>query len=169
MRSLAALAEEFEVYGRLGCESRMVQFMLEHGRMFQRGTPPPRRGGWFRSVRNCFRNAYLNVATDPTRYTYCEGFCWSEEPGSVLASPLKHAWFIDRQQPNVAIDTTWKRDEEYQYFGMSIAWRYVCRAVLAEDGHASVLDYWERRKQSKRLFKEEAHGISRRSTRCACR
>jgi hypothetical protein len=129
----------FWVYGRRGRESRVVRLLLARGRLFERGTPSPRRGGWYRAPKSCFRNAYLNADRDRGRYLYCEGFCWYDG-----GWPFRHAWFIDRQAPDEALDTTLTRDEKYRYFGISVSWRSAWAVRRAENGHASVLDYWEK-------------------------
>lgn len=132
---------ELEVYGRRGRQSIVLRFMEARGQMFERGILPPRRGGWHRTAKACFRNAFLNADTDPVRYRYCEGFYLSR------FGWFPHAWFIDRQQPNLALDATSRQDEKYEYFGMPIAWKYVRAALMAEGAFGSVLEYLEKTKR----------------------
>jgi hypothetical protein len=113
-----------------------TEFLLAHGRVFERGTPPPRRGKWRHAVKQCFRNAFLNVQRDPLRYIYCEGFCWRDVPGQ-----FEHAWFIDRQMPHLAIDTTLGWSEEYCYFGAPISWEYVSQVMVDNAAYGAVLGW----------------------------
>jgi hypothetical protein len=57
---------------------------------------------------------------------------------------MPHAWFIDRQASDVALDTTLSPERKLQYFGIPIPWRSVCAALLAENVHGPVFDYWEK-------------------------
>jgi len=166
--------DAFDIYGRRGYQSKVVWFMLAHGRMFERGTLPGRRGGWFRAPKQCYRNAYCNADTDRDRYSYCEGFCWSGDDAQTCRSfvpyplqtmqlrvksqnlrlyphcrqpclwPFKHAWFIDREKPDIALDATLNQNESYGYLGIPITWECIADAILAEGFHGSVLDYWEK-------------------------
>jgi hypothetical protein len=136
--------DAFVVYGRVGIRSKAVRFLLGRGRLFERATLPARRGGWCRTAKLCFRNTYCNVKTDPARYWYCEGFCWKDSQGYPPEWAFPHAWFIDCEKPGVALDATLSHDCEYRYFGIAIGLKSVFRAAVAENGHASVLDYWEK-------------------------
>jgi hypothetical protein len=115
------------------------EFILSHGRMFQRGKPRPRRGGWFRTRRECFRNAYCNVLVDPAHFVYCQGYCWR----SFSDFAFLHGWFIDRAQPSLAIDTTLPNDTDYRYFGVPIQRSYVHRFVCNTGEFGDVLNWWE--------------------------
>jgi hypothetical protein len=132
--------DEFWIYGRRGLTSKVLRFLAARGRRFEKGTPPARRGGWHHAPKKCFRNTYLNVIGDPEQYVYCEGFCWRSDG----FGPFQHAWFIDRREPNTALETTLSRDGAHCYFGIPIGWRSVWRTVLSEGAHVSVLDYWEK-------------------------
>lgn len=71
--------------------SGRAELLVAHGRWFERGIPPARRGGWYRGAKQCYRNAFLSVErTDQSRYVYVEGYCLSQ-------SCFPHAWFVDRQ------------------------------------------------------------------------
>src|SRR5262249_30048282 len=78
----------------------MAELVLAYGRFFTRGTAPARRGSWNRKKKSCYMNAYFNAQNDPLRFIYCEGFC-----GGTDQCPFAHAWFVDRKQPDVALDT----------------------------------------------------------------
>ncbi len=119
--------------------SGFSEFLLAHGRLFERGTPPPRRGGWYRAVKQCYRNAFLNVLTDPTNFVFCEGFVWPEGDGMM---GNEHAWFIDRRQPDLALDPTLTYRERLHYFGVPLSWQYVRDVVVAEEAHGSVFDWF---------------------------
>ena len=105
--------------------SGLPEVVSVFGRRFERGDPPPRRGGWYRGKRQCFRNAFLNVLTDPSRFVYVEGLCKTE----VSDMLIHHAWFVERQQPMVALDTTWSREGTRTYFGVPIKWQYMSDMV----------------------------------------
>ncbi len=51
------------------------------------------------------------------------------------------------EQPDLALDTILKRDAEYQYVGVQIAWEHVRDALLAQNAHALVLDYLKRNRK----------------------
>jgi len=103
----------------------LAGLLLEHGRRFERGDPPRRRGGWNRTQKACFRNAYLNASEDPDRFVYCEGYCWDD------SFNFQHAWFVERRAPNLALDTTLRRDEDHEYYGVPLRWAYVRDKVMA--------------------------------------
>jgi hypothetical protein len=100
-------------------------FAIKYGRPFERARPPRIRHSWHRKQKQCFRNAYLNVLKyDPVNFVYCEGMTWRS-----TGFPFEHAWFIDRRQPNAAIDTTLDYDAEYSYLGVPLRLQYVQKII----------------------------------------
>jgi hypothetical protein len=119
--------------------SGRAEFILAQGRMFERGKPRSRRGGWFRARRQCFRNACCNVSVDPAQFVYCEGYYWK----SFSDFAVPHGWFLDRAQPCLAIDTTLPNDADYRYCGVPIQRSYVARFIHDTGESGSVLDWRE--------------------------
>jgi hypothetical protein len=111
----------------------LAELLLAHGRVFQQGPLPARRGGWFSAKKSCFRNAFLNVDRDPSRYVYVEGYCVGD------VGRFEHAWFVDRQSPELALDST-LRDERHHYLGVPLNWKYVSDTVFEIGAHCSILD-----------------------------
>lgn len=88
--------------------------LADHGRVFTATARPhtvDRMG-------ECFRNALLLVATDPQRYTYCEGYA---QPEGLI--PLAHAWVITSD--GTVIDPTWRFNSNTQYFGVPLMYDWV--------------------------------------------
>ena len=88
-----------------------------------------RKGGWFR------------VDTDPVRFVYCEGLCWDASVGS-SSHFITHAWFVDRTQPDVALDTTPGLGIYNQYWGVPIKWSYVTSAAFRNGGYPDTVLDW---------------------------
>jgi hypothetical protein len=85
----------------------------------------------------CYRNAFLSVASDPSRYAYVEGYCLS---GSF---PIAHTWFVDRERPHLALDTTLPWSEPYRYAGVCLRFDYV-NAIVAKRGvYGSAIAWYE--------------------------
>jgi hypothetical protein len=101
----------------------MAEVVLALGRNFERGETPKKRGGWHRTPGTCYRNAYLNVEVDPARYVYVEGYVWSK------SGAIQHGWFIDRQAPQWALDTTPHHEEDRIYYGIPLQIEYVRQRV----------------------------------------
>lgn len=64
--------------------------------------------------------------------------------GMLLLGPFaafQHMWFVNRGDPNTALDTTLRRDERtYPYGGVPLRWSYVVRRVAADGATVSVLE-----------------------------
>jgi hypothetical protein len=119
--------------------SGLADLLLEHGRYFERGLPPRRRGGYRRAVKSCYRNAFLNVREDPLRYVYCEGYCFGDDNRS-----FQHAWFIEKGNPDTALDTTLRGPGKYFYFGIPLQQDYVARRIIEGEGYSPALTgAWE--------------------------
>jgi hypothetical protein len=114
--------------------SGLSEFLLAHGRMFERGILPSgaRRG----AKKTCFQSAFVNVREDSERYLYCEGRCWSEESNLSFS----HAWFIDRLSPESALDTTLLKRDKFHYIGIPISFPYIQALVSARRHYGSVFD-----------------------------
>jgi len=108
--------------------------LLKHGIYSKRGLLPSRRGGWFRAIKQCYRNAHESVATDPGRYVLVEGYVWSYSLGHI-----PHAWFIDRLDPGLALDPTLGPSRKCFYFGLPIRFRHAVERILNSRYYGPVL------------------------------
>ena len=71
----------------------------------------------YRQRKQCYRNAFLNAEIDPKRFVYCEGFCWHRIGQQI---PIRHAWIIARDKPQLALDSTLDKATIYDYLGVPI-------------------------------------------------
>jgi hypothetical protein len=104
-------------------------YVLEHGREYQMRPRPKgmrrRKGG------ACWYNAGW-IALNST-YRSCEGF--AREGVDLIA----HAWLVDNE--GFAIDPTWPKPEDCDYFGMIFTSEPVAQAVLRRTHWWSMIEY----------------------------
>lgn len=97
------IRQEVENWSKIGHPALMQRFLLRNGSAFEAQPFQGRRG----KRGECFRNAYNAIGSG----TYCEGYGWRNG----LPILIHHAWRVDGNQ---AIDSTWDRPEECQYWGI---------------------------------------------------
>jgi len=104
-------------------------FVLEHGKPFTSAKKYGRKG----TPKQCFYNAFRTMM----RYnlTYVEGFCVNKDIGYLF----HHAWVMNEDEPDVALECTLTQPDNYLYFGVPMAQKDVIVASL-KSGVYGVLD-----------------------------
>ena len=85
-----------------------VAYVAEFGRVYTTGTKPK---GKLRQRGLCFRNAAQLAISNPSEYTYVEGYAYT------VCIPMEHAWCVNRA--GVVVDPTWGLEGK-AYFGVPI-------------------------------------------------
>lgn len=106
------LAEEHlrmmaEGFRKLGHPQRIDEFVLEHGKPFDK----VRSLGACGPMKECYSNS-ARALMRGNAYTYCEGYSVIKK----FAFPFLHAWLVDDQ--GWAVETTLQHPHEHAYFGV---------------------------------------------------
>jgi hypothetical protein len=136
-----------------GCiDQERKRILLEHGRPFA-GIARPKgyRRQW--ALKSCYRNAAELAIRG--RGTYVEGLATLSHDSTLL---LPHAWItVDGMD---AIDQTWPRGENYEYFGIPFATETLARLLASRKYYGPLLEpSIEEQKAAARYISIEEHWL----------